>query len=173
MDQPRGSPQVDQLVSDLWRYYDEHAAEARQHETLRATVTSILVGFAAALVGLASTGGLEPSDIPAGVLVIAIGVLGALLSLKHYERNRLHVRIMGRVREEITELRKDPQRAALSTSELRFEAENEHQARFFRRGKKRLRKGSWIVRTQLFQLWLVLDVLVAVVGVVIVVVAAT
>jgi hypothetical protein len=170
VDQPSESPRNDQLVSDLWRFYDEHAAEARQHETLRATVTSILVGFAAALVGFASTGGLEPSDIPAGVLVIVIGVLGGLLSLKHYERNRLHTRILGAIRLEITELRKDPKRAFRSTGEIRDAAEKKHNEKFRLDRKK---GGSWLVRTRLFQLWIALDLLVAVVGAVIVVVSAT
>src|SRR5687767_975537 len=98
---------VDRRLDDLWHYYAENAAQARQHEDLRASVTSILAGFAAALVGFAGIGGLEPSDIPAGVLVWIIGVLGALLSLKHYERNRFHVEVLGVIRKQITRINND------------------------------------------------------------------
>jgi len=91
-------------VGGLWRYYEEQAAQARQHENLRATVTSTLAGISAAVVALAGVGGLSESDIPAGVAVIILSALGVALSLKHYERNRFHTAIMGKVREEIDEM---------------------------------------------------------------------
>jgi len=164
---PEQSSRVDRAVTDLWRYYDEHAAQARQHEDLRATVTSILAGFAAGLVGFAGIGGLEPSDVPAGVLVVAIGVLGALLSMKHYERNRFHVQVLGAVREEITKLRADPGRAPLSTADLRGRAEKKHGKEFsFRREKPK--QGSWLVQTSLSRLWVALHLAVAAVGAVII-----
>jgi hypothetical protein len=164
---PEQSSPVERAVDDLWRYYEEHAAQARQHEDLRATVTSILVGFAAALVGFAGIGGLEPSDAPAGVLIIVLGVLGALLSLKHYERNRFHVRVLGTVRGEITRLRSDPQRAPLSTETLRDQASEEHGKEFSLR-RRSMRQGSWLARMSLFQLWLALPLAVAAVGALIV-----
>lgn len=36
-------------VDALWRYYDEQATQAGQHEKLRATVTGRLTGMAAAV----------------------------------------------------------------------------------------------------------------------------
>ena len=181
---PDQSSQAEQAVSDLWRFYDEHAAQARQHENLRATVTSILTAFAAALVGFASSGGLHRSDAPAGALVIVLGVLGALLSLKHYERNRFHVRVMGAVRKEVTRLRRDPARVPQTTKALRDGAEEKHKREFFRpktceEGKERSEereddpeeeseKGSWLVRLSLYQLWAALDLAVAAVGAIIV-----
>jgi hypothetical protein len=117
-------------IPNLWRYYEEHAAQARQHENLRATVTSILSGIAAAVIAIAGVGGLDDSDILAGMMVVAVGILGGALSLKHYERNRLHNRILGTIRDEITALDQDPERAPMSTDDLRDIGEREHRAKF-------------------------------------------
>lgn len=149
-------------VADLWRFYDEHATQARQHENLRATVTSILTGFAAVLVGFASAGGLDSSDVPAGLLVTGIGLLGALLSLKHYERNRFHVQVLGVVRREIGTLRGEEEPI---TQTLRTAAEDDHRRDF----SKKVMGGSLIEGVSLYQLWVWLDLVVAAVGVWIVV----
>src|SRR5947207_9233174 len=158
---PEDHSDEDRAVSDLWRFYDEHAAQARQHETLRATVTSILAGFAAALVGFAGVGGLDASDAPAGALVIAIGLLGALLSLKHYERNRFHTRVLRKVRDEITKLRTSPHGTPQTMEVLRRRAETEHRKDPFRRRKSQ-EGDSWFVRISLFHLWLALDMIVTI-----------
>lgn len=91
-------------INGLWRYYEEQAAQARQHESLRATVTSILSGIAAAMIALAGQGGLGDSDIPTAVVVMLMSGLGTALSLKHYERNRFHTMIMGKTRDQIDNL---------------------------------------------------------------------
>jgi hypothetical protein len=169
------SPHLDRALHDLWHFYDEHAAQARQHEDLRATVTSILAGFAAAVVGFAGIGGLEPSDVPAGLVVIVLGVLGALLSLKHYERNRFHTKVMKVVRNEITCLEKNPGKAPRTTSELRELAEQAHVKDFSHHEEDEEKKPEkadrepWLVRTHLFHLWVALPVAFAAVGVLIVV----
>ena len=176
MEPPDDSDQVERLIRDLWHFYDEHAAQARQHETLRATVTSILAGFAAALVGFAGVGGLEQADAPAGALLIAVGLLGAPIGLKHYERNRLHTDVMHDVREEITRVRRDPKvrtdpgHGPASPGELRDCAEKRHNSAFsLRRKKRKERPKSWLVRVHLWQLWAVLRFLILVAGVVILV----
>jgi len=89
------------MIDDLWHYYDEHATQARQHENMRATVTSTLAGIAAAVVGLAGVGGLTVADLPAGLVVIVLSGLGVALSIKHYERNRFHTKVLSEVRQEI------------------------------------------------------------------------
>jgi hypothetical protein len=161
---------TEEVVRDLWHFYDEHAAQARQHEDLRASITSILAGFAAALVGFAGIGGLKPSDAPAGVLVILLGALGALLSLKHYERNRFHVQVMHEVRTEIERLQAHPDSKPSPPGTLRDEAKKKHAERFKLRRQKR-EAGTWLVRVHLFQLWAALPLAISAVGVVVVVVA--
>jgi hypothetical protein len=165
--------QVGRAVNDLWRFYEEHAAQARQHEDLRASVTSTLGGFAAALVGFAGIGGLHPSDVPAGLLVMVFGLLGAVLSLKHYERNRLHVRVMGAVRDEISMIQAAPEHTPRSTQEVRTGAEADHGEHFTLRRKQSPEDepASWLVRASLARLWAALPLAVAAAGAAIVVVA--
>jgi hypothetical protein len=131
MDMAQGSlKRTDETIPGLWRFYEEHASQARQHETLRATVTSILSAIAAAVVSLASLGGLDKADIPAGTIVIVLALLGVALSLKHYERNRLHTKILEAIRDEITRLDQDQTAIPRSTQKIRGEAEKEHNSNF-------------------------------------------
>ena len=139
-------------IEGLWRFYEEHAEEARQHETLRATVTSILSGIAAAVVGLAGLGGLNLADIPAGIVVVLLALLGVALNLKHYERNRMHTRIMGETRKEITRLQGDV--GARSTQQIREAAVKKHNDEF------KILSGI-----HLHTLWLFLPLMIGAVGV--------
>jgi hypothetical protein len=166
---------LDRALGDLWHFYDEHAAQARQHEDLRATVTSILAGFAAAVVGFAGIDGLESSDVPAGLVVIVLGLLGALLSLKHYERNRFHTKVMKKVRDQITNLEDGTSTEVKSTTKLREEAMEEHLDDFSPEDKDKKKKHKeqkpWLVRLHLFHLWVALPLAIAAVGLVIVVIS--
>lgn len=164
-----------EAVSNLWRYYEEHAAQARQHETLRATVTSTLSGIAAAVIGFASLGGLTLSDVLPGLVVVAIGVLGGALSIKHYERNRLHTRILRAIREEIAALERDPGRQPSSTVGVRQKGERMHAEEFSLHKKKRdrtsdtARPASRWITVSLFQLWLGLNAILTIIGILVVV----
>ena len=94
----------EQALENLRRYYDEHLSQAQKHESLRAQGTSILSAISAGVVAIAGVGGLDRSDIPAGVLVVFVASLGVLLSLKHYERYRFHAQVLDRVRQETNKL---------------------------------------------------------------------
>ncbi|MEV0175966.1 hypothetical protein AB0I00_33260 [Streptomyces sp. NPDC050803] len=117
-------------IADLWRYYDEHAAQARQHETLRATVTSILAAISAAVVALSGVGGLSTADIPAGVVVLVLSVLGVALSIKHYERNRFHTKVLAATRTAIDNLQRNPALEVPRTGDLRKAAKKKHKKEF-------------------------------------------
>ena len=69
----RKSEDLAARVGDLWHFYDEHGAQARQHENLRATVSGTLAAIAAAVTALAGVGGLTAADVPAGLVIIIIG----------------------------------------------------------------------------------------------------
>jgi cation transport ATPase len=162
---------TDETLPGLWRFYEEHASQARQHEDLRATVTSILCAIAAAVVGLASLGGLDKADIPAGIVVVVLALLGVALSLKHYERNRLHTEILGAIREEITRLDQDETAVPRSTQEIRREAEKKHNSSFtILKHQEKVAKSPW-VKVRLHILWLGLPIAVGVVGVLVIVLA--
>jgi cytochrome c biogenesis protein CcdA len=127
-------------VGNLWRFYEEHASQARQHENLRATVTSILCSIAAAVVALAGLGGLNRTDIPAGIVVVLLSFLGVGLGIKHYERNRFHTSIMGAVRDEITRLDQDPHANPESTQTIRRAGVRKHNKEFTVLERKDTRK---------------------------------
>jgi hypothetical protein len=74
-----------------WKMYNEHATQARHHETLRASVSTLLVAIIGALLGLLTKGTASKAT---GWFILLICALGFLLNLKHYERNRLHVTVV-------------------------------------------------------------------------------
>jgi hypothetical protein len=179
-------------VSNLWRYYEEQAAQARQHENLRANVTGTLAGISAAIAALAGVGGFSPADLPAASVVVLLSVLGVSLSLKHYERNRMHSRILAETRREIDSASRPGAPPPRSTSKVRKAAEEEHRNTFstLRRAKPptstqtptnmassdkeaglKRRRPSWIVRAKLHLLWAGLPFGIGLVGVLIIALA--
>ena len=95
------------LFDLYWKMYSEHATQARQHETLRGTIATILVSVAAALISfhgnlVKPTASEHPNEtVAAGIALIVLGVMGMLLSYKHYERNRHHTKILSKFRRAI------------------------------------------------------------------------
>lgn len=144
-------------VNGLWRFYEEQAAQVRQHEDLRATVSSTLAAISAAVVALAGVGGLNRADIPAGLVVALLSALGVALSLKHYERNRFHAEIMGTTRKEIDRV-SFAGSSVKATKALRDAAKEEHEREHPRTSRMRLNI-----------LWLGLPIGVGLIGVLVIV----
>ncbi|MDQ3914178.1 MAG: hypothetical protein M3323_02440 [Actinomycetota bacterium] len=136
-------------------------------------MASILGGIAAAVAALATGDGVGNADAFAGVVVIALGILGAALSIKHYERNRMHTRILGEIRAEISDLQHDPGRAPRTTQAIRRAGEGKHNERFALFDKKPDRPGKRVrspwVKVRLHYLWIALNLSIALVGVLIIV----
>ncbi len=171
MSQP--SADVAAQVADLWHFYDEHAAQARQHESLRATVTGTLAAMAAAVTALAGVGGLTVADLPAGLVVIIIGGLGVALSLKHFERNRFHAAVMFHVQSEIEWLRTSAPHDAAHASELWRAAKKAHERDFsiWRKSPSQASGRSPWVRVRLYFLWAGLPLGIGLVGILMVILA--
>lgn len=158
-------------IDYLWKYYDEHAQQARQHETLRANATSIIGAIMAALVALASVGGFSRSDAATGLLVVLLGVLGTLISLKHYERNRLHTAIMNAARREIELAALQEDSYPRLPSDVRTETVAKHNSTWTIKGRH-LHQGSDaddppispIVRCRLSVLWALVPAMIGLVG---------
>ena len=74
--------------ADLWfKLFQEYAGEARHHEQQRATVTGFFSALAAGVLTLVGFDkGLNLSDLPAALFLVAIGVFGCVFSAKQYER---------------------------------------------------------------------------------------
>lgn len=76
----------EKTVLDLyWKMYNKHATQARHHETLRATISALLVSLVAAILGIKLT----MADRQIGWIIVSLSAIGLFLNLKHYERNRL------------------------------------------------------------------------------------
>jgi hypothetical protein len=158
-------------VADLWHFYDEHAAQARQHENLRATVTSTLAAMAAAVTALAGVGGLSAADVPAGLVIMIVGGLGVALSLKHFERNRFHAAVMFQVQSEIERLRATVLHDPAGATQLWEAAKKAHDQDFSiwkKSPSQKLGRSPW-VRVRLYLLWAGLPLGIGLVGVVVVV----
>lgn len=82
------------LVADLkdllLAKYQEERNYARQHENQRATVTTVIIAIAAATIGFLGTSKGSQFHTLAALFLIGLGVFGAILSRKHYERFRFH-----------------------------------------------------------------------------------
>lgn len=164
-------------VDVLLRHYEEHSRQRRHHEDMRAQATSIMVAIAGGVIALAGLDGLSTADIPSGVLVITLALLGVLLSLKHYERFRWHSAISDELRAEIDRALVDPSGSPRPPTEVSRDASTKHFSDWtatgeIRRGRHRhdeLRPASPIARIRLFVLWAVVPSLVGLVGVLLVV----
>lgn len=107
--QPRGRPgrtrppPVVGAVTDndrefLYVMYQEHAQQARQHESLRAAITVGLFTLMAAILTASTANKQDQFFGIYGGMIIIISILGIFLNKKHYERNRLHTDVMFGIR---------------------------------------------------------------------------
>lgn len=74
----------------LWGMYQEHYLNARHHETLRANVTNFIIIVSGAIGTLIAAEGLNRTDLPLTVLLIFLGLFGAIFSTAHSERYLAH-----------------------------------------------------------------------------------
>ena len=75
-----------------WRLYNEHTTHGRHHETQRTTFSNFVFALAPVIYGVMRLDNvIDRNDLPLALLMGALAVVGALLSLKHYERFRHHI----------------------------------------------------------------------------------
>lgn len=91
-------------IEIYWRMYIENCTQGRHHETMRATLTTIIVAITAASLGLLKVDPPSCSQLPLPALVIVLGVFGAIVTRKHYERFALHMRRASAYRRKIDAL---------------------------------------------------------------------
>lgn len=70
----------------LWRLYQDNYDNARHHESLRSTVTNFIIVIAGGIGTIVSVGGFTPLDLPLTLMLVGLGIFGALFSSSHYER---------------------------------------------------------------------------------------
>lgn len=87
----REGPVPDEYDSTLrdahWKMYSENSIQARHHETQRAAVASTFIGISGAVIAfMTSDKTLSPLDLPPALLLVLLGMFGAVFSAKQYER---------------------------------------------------------------------------------------
>lgn len=129
----------------LWQ---EQRESDRQIENQRATLTNIIVVIVSAGLGFLAQKGLHPPMLAVTVPMLALGVYGAVASLKSHERCAFHMRQAMWLRQQI--------------GALHPELEIEDGLRQVRRAQ-RLR-FPLLARTRMYALWVALHSAVAVGG---------
>lgn len=95
---------MDDKVEIYWRLYLENCTQGRHHETMRATLTTIIVAISAASLGLLKAESHACTQVILPILVFALGIFGAIVTRKHYERFTMHMRRARALREKIDEI---------------------------------------------------------------------
>jgi len=139
---------------DHWsRMYLEQVTHARHHETLRAQSTNLVVVISAALLAfLASNAATPGRQVMIGVFLIVVNVYGLLMSLKHYERSRLHVTVASKYRDVLSD------HTPVGGRTLNDERDSGHQSHAERF------PISFIASVRAYVMWSGLHLLLAVVG---------
>jgi hypothetical protein len=81
-------PATDNAVVPYW---GEHRAQLRQSESQQAVLTNFVLAIAAALGGLVVQQRFRVQTLPLSVLVMLIGLYGALAAEKYHERANYHL----------------------------------------------------------------------------------
>ena len=134
----------------LLTLYNEQRAQARWHEEQRERVSSLCVAVAGALLAFQGSAGTHLMRVTA-LMLIGIGVFGAVAAWKHYERNRLHAELARTYRRRLAALV-----GATEIEVMNAMAAQRHGAIW--RATQQLR---------LYRLWTTMNLLVAMLGVVI------
>jgi hypothetical protein len=143
----------------LQSYYDDHAAQARQHEKQREVVTNVVLGVAGLLIGMVTLGNMAIWSLPAAMAVAALGAYGLLISGKHYERFNFHTSLMKAIREEMDRIAAAEGVTPKPFSELHSQVEREHYFGFtwpkFRATRKKPQAiaTSWVARQRMHMFW--------------------
>jgi len=93
-----------QESAEIWlRMYEEQIRHGRHHEALRSQSTNMIVAISAALLAfLSSEAATESRGYLLGAFLVVVNLYGLLMSLKHYERSRMHVTVASKYRDAIS-----------------------------------------------------------------------
>jgi hypothetical protein len=146
--------------SAVLAYWGEHRAQLRQSESQRAVLTNYVLAVAAALSGLVVQQHFRVMTLPLSVLVVLvvlIGLYGALAAAKYHERANYH---LGQAR-------------ALTRSLVQPGELPDNEALLDRSRDEHGRQYPWLYRIRLHWLWTGLHLGVAAYGLVLVVLTLT
>jgi hypothetical protein len=72
-------------------YWSEHRQQLRQSEDQRAALTNYVLIIASALTGFAAQEQLSPDTFPLALLIMIVGIYGAITVAKYHERAEYHL----------------------------------------------------------------------------------
>jgi uncharacterized membrane protein YdbT with pleckstrin-like domain len=72
-------------------YWSEHRTQLRQSESQRAVLTNYVLAIAAAISGLVVQQRFRMQTLPLSIMVVLIGLYGALAAAKYHERANYHL----------------------------------------------------------------------------------
>jgi uncharacterized membrane protein YdbT with pleckstrin-like domain len=72
-------------------YWSEHRTQLRQSESQRAVLTNYVLAIAAAISGLVVQQHFRMQTLPLSIMVVLIGLYGALAATKYHERANYHL----------------------------------------------------------------------------------
>jgi multisubunit Na+/H+ antiporter MnhF subunit len=75
----------------LLEYWRDQRTQARNTESQRAVLANLVLLIAAAILGLVAQAGIKKADAILTLLLVLLGLLGAMASAKYYERYNLHI----------------------------------------------------------------------------------
>lgn len=112
----------------------------------------MIVSVSAAVVAFLSSGAVaQDRRYLLGVLLVIVNLYGLLMSLKHYERSRLHVTVSARYRDLISEM---TQVKGMTLNDARKAGHEEHSKKF-----------RWTRRIRAYAMWSGLHLVLAMMGI--------
>lgn len=164
--------ELDMEKADLYKsMYEEHAAQARKHEEQRERITALVLSIVTLLVGFITFAKLSMASSAASLLIVLLGIYGYFFAGKHYERFKLHTKIMRAMRRELDALTLNEGHVGKSVALLRDEAEAAHYREFvwprFLGGRSAAQNTatSWVARQRLHVFWEAIHLIVVLIGV--------
>jgi len=117
----------------LWRMINEHMTQARHQETLRTSMTTLLVTLSGAIIAFITFDKeLSPIDLALTILLFCLGIFGIFFSAKHYERFNFHIARVRLYRAKLEELFPE-----IEWKKLREDADVYHEKKFPKLVKQR------------------------------------
>ena len=147
---PPNSPEDAEI---LLRVMTEYKTQSRQTEDQRAAITGFVVLIASAIQGALTQTGFHKNALPLTLMLIVLGLFGSLATLKLHEKSRLFDKYSNRIIKRLEELYPNTQVGKVLDSVY-----IEH--------TKRKIVALFNTRIRTFSIWLGLDILITILGVI-------
>lgn len=141
----------------LLKIYQEQWAEARQHENQRVMITNIVLIIATAIVGFIAQQGASPQMLPLAILLVVVGIFGAVACSKVSEAADSHLERVRFLHSRLDELHPNAQ-----LKSLREKADAKHKSEYPK-----------ISKLHVYQLWLILHLIIILFGIVLTIITVT